>query len=209
MYLTDRDIKWAIENGDLIIDPAPKSIDPTSVDLHLNSITEAKIWDIHAFIAKKQNEGIATPELRIAKYNLKDFGKEYLVEPPEYSPDDSSQTVGRRGNEIIVKPGGFLLWTTIETVGTPATNADLICFVDGKSTRARAGIVVHLTAPTIHSSWVGNITLEIANLGPFHIILKEGDAIAQLTVARVTNPPDRTMAATSVTYKQRNVSGAK
>jgi deoxycytidine triphosphate deaminase len=56
---------------------------------------------------------------------------------------------------------------------------------------------------------VGNITLEIANLGPFHIILKEGDAIAQLTVARVTNPPDRTMAATSVTYKQRNVSGAK
>lgn len=209
MYLTDRDIKWAIENGDLIIDPRPESIDPTSVDLHLAPVSEAKIWDIASYREKKQSEGIPAPELRIAKYNLKKFGKDYLIQPPEYAPEDSPQLVGRRGNQVIIKPGGFVLWPTKEQVGTPSKNADLICFVDGKSTRARAGIIVHLTAPTIHSSWEGNVILEIANLGPFHIVLQEGDVIAQLTVARVTNPPDRTMAATSVTYKQRDVAGGK
>lgn len=209
MYLTDRDIKWAIENGDLIIKPSPETIDSTSVDLHLDAIGEAKIWNIDGFLEKQSHQGIAQPELRIAKYNLQQFGKDYLIEPPEYEPDNANQRVGKRGNEIIMKPGGFLLWTTREVVGTPSNNADLICFVDGKSTRARAGIVVHLTAPTIHSSWEGKVTLEIANLGPFYIILQEGDVIAQLTVARVTNPPDRTMAAKSVTYKQRDVRGAQ
>jgi hypothetical protein len=53
-------------------------------------------------------------------------------------------------------------------VGTPAVNPALICFVDGKSTRSRTGILVHLTAPTIHAGWSGKITLEIANVGPFH-----------------------------------------
>jgi dCTP deaminase len=56
-------------------------------------------------------------------------------------------------------------------VGTPEENADLICFIDGKSTRARTGLVIHLTAPTIHAGWSGKVTLEIVNLGPFHIIM--------------------------------------
>ena len=59
----------------------------------------------------------------------------------------------------------------------------MICFVDGKSTRARAGIVVHLTAPTIHTSWVGKVTLEFVNLGPFDLVLQEDDVIAQLPTA--------------------------
>jgi hypothetical protein len=43
--------------------------------------------------------------------------------------------VFRRGPEVIVKPGGFVLWQTKEKVGTPVKNPGLICFVDGKSTR--------------------------------------------------------------------------
>jgi dCTP deaminase len=112
-----------------------------------------------------------------------------------------------RGKQVIVQPLGFLLWQTEEKVGTPE-RADLICFVEGKSTRSRTGLLVHLTAPTIHSTWVGKITLEIVNLGPFDFVLQEDDVIAQLTVARISSVPDLTMkVAGSVTLGQMSVSG--
>jgi dCTP deaminase len=109
------------------------------------------------------------------------------------------QPVYRRNGEIVVRRFGFLLWTTKETVGTPKVDPnlsgpklhpELICFVDGKSTRARTGLLVHFTAPTIHAGWVGNVTLEITNLGPFTFVLKPGDALAQLTVATISSAPD-------------------
>ena len=122
-------------------------------------------------------------------------------------PEDDKQLVFRRGNEIIIRPQGFLLWQTKEVVGTPEEGANLICFIDGKSTRARTGLLVHLTAPTIHASWSGQVTLEIANLGPFSFVLQEGDVIAQITVAQVSSIPEQNMkAAGSVTYHQRSVS---
>lgn len=206
MYLSDRDIKWAIETGKLIVDPLPSSIDSTSVDLHLDDISQAKIWDIEKFKQERASAGAERPELRIGRYNLAEFSGKYLSTPPAYQ-SDPKQTVGLRGDEIIIKPQGFLLWQTVERVGTPDTNADLICFVDGKSTRARAGIVVHLTAPTIHASWSGKITLEIFNAGPFDIVLKAGDVIAQIVVAKVTTPPEKGVSANSVTNKQSAVSG--
>lgn len=119
-------------------------------------------------------------------------------------PEDPEEKVFRRGHEVIVRPTGFLLWQTRETVGTAADRADLICFIDGKSTRARTGLLVHLTAPTIHSTWIGNVTLEIVNLGPFDFVLEAGDVIAQITVATISSPPVEDMKA-GVTYRQRNV----
>lgn len=44
MYLSNVDINAALESGKLIIEPRPQKIDPTSVDLHLDSIEQAKIW---------------------------------------------------------------------------------------------------------------------------------------------------------------------
>ena len=37
MYLSDRDLQHAIETGRLIVEPKPKTIDSTSIDLHLDS----------------------------------------------------------------------------------------------------------------------------------------------------------------------------
>ena len=206
MYLSDRDIKWAIETGKLIIDPRPERIDSTSVDLRLDDIDEAKIWDTAGYLAQQGVSGMSRPELRIGQYRLASFSSRFLIRPPEYLPN-SDQLVGRRGHEIVVKPFGFLLWQTLEKVGTPSDNPDLICFVDGKSTRARAGIVVHLTAPTIHTSWMGKITLEIFNAGPFDIVLAAGDVIAQIVVAKVTSPPALGVKGSSETYNQDAVGG--
>ena len=208
MYLSDRDLEYAIECGKLVFRPPPQKIDATSIDLHLDAITEAKIWNIRKFSEHEFATGRSRPELRIAQYKLGAFGEDYLVAPPEEKTGGPLEAVARRGQQIVVRPLGFLLWQTKEVVGTNADkNADLICFVDGKSTRARAGILVHLTAPTIHTTWNGKITLEIANLGPFDIILEENDVIAQLTVAKVTSPPQVDVTGTSATIGQTSVSG--
>lgn len=208
MYLSDRDLEYAIECGKLVFRPKPEKIDSTSIDLHLDAISEAKIWNIDKFKQHEFATGRTRPELRIARYKLGMFGEDYLSDPPDEQPDGPLQPVIRRGRQIVVRPLGFLLWQTKEVVGTnPDKNADLICFIDGKSTRARAGILVHLTAPTIHTTWNGKVTLEIANLGPFDIVLEENDVIAQLTVAKVTSPPSVDVTGTSVTFGQKGVAG--
>jgi deoxycytidine triphosphate deaminase len=47
--------------------------------------------------------------------------------------------------------------------------------VEGKSSLARIGLVVHLTAPTIHAGFNGHITLEMINYSPFTLKLIPND----------------------------------
>ncbi len=213
MFLSDRDLKWALTQGQLlVISPdadKPTQIGPTSIDLHLDSVDQAQIWDIPKFKEKTRQMGNGDePELRIGSFEYKKFAGEYQCDPPRVKPGEICEhRVFRRGDEIIVKPGGFVLWQTKERVGTPEEGAQLICFVDGKSTKARTGIVVHMTAPSIHAGWgAWNVTLEIGNLGPFHFVLKEGDAIAQITVATISSIPEKNMQESgSITTGQTNV----
>jgi dCTP deaminase len=216
MYLSYRDIKWAIECGHLIVKPSPEEkgsgFDETSIDLHLDDIREAQIWNTDALREAEEARASGEPEVRIGRFNYGKFSERYLTPLPEWSDLSQDQRaaakVFRRGPQAIVKPGGFLLWQTEEWVGTPAKNPGLICFVDGKSTRSRTGLLVHLTAPTIHAGWSGHITLEIANVGPFHFVLETGDVIAQLTVAMISNAPDLALKTSkSATMHQKHVSG--
>jgi dCTP deaminase len=170
----------------------------------LDVITQAKVWDIAKYKKDQQDRGEEELELRIGRYRYKEFSPKYLIAPPE----DPGADVFRRHDQIIIKPRGFLLWQTKEIVGTPEDGAEFIAFIDGKSTKARAGLLVHLTAPTIHATWSGNVTLEITNLGPFHFVLKEGDSIAQIVVATISTPPSETMK-TGVTFGQGQVTAEK
>lgn len=208
MYLSDRDLIKRIDSGDLIVKPRPdaKQIGPTSVDLRLDSISEAKIWDSATYQRIRRENGDAPRELRIGKFDYRNFSPRYLISPPDEIPQEP-QPVFKRGQEIIIRPGGLLLWQTKEIIGTPPRNSKFICFIDGKSTRARTGLLVHLTAPTIHANWSGNVTLEIANLGPFDFVLAEGDVIAQITVATISSKPLQDTAASSATLGQRSVMG--
>lgn len=212
MYLSDRDLQWALERKTLIVQPpegeSPAKVDPTSIDLRLDKADEAKIWDLAALERSHNKTGIKEGELRLGDFNYGEFSEEYLISPPAYNKVKRDDPVCRRGEEIIIRPGGFLLWQTKEKIGTPKHNPQYICFIDGKSTRARTGILVHLTAPTIHAGWVGNVVLEIANVGPFTFVLCENDVIAQLTVAMISSSPYRThLEAGSATFGQDNVKG--
>jgi dCTP deaminase len=207
VYLVDRDLAYAIECKKLIFSPLPSKFDPTSIDMHLDAVDGARIWDIQKYTNNEAKSGRSRPELVLGKYSLGDFGSDYLCAPPPYK-EHKDQLVGRRGDEIILKTGGFLLWQTKEIVGThPDKTADLICFVNGKSTKARTGVMVHFTAPNIHAGWNGLITLEIGNLGPFDIVLRENDVICQLTVARTTCAPSKDARVDSSTFGQTGVDG--
>jgi dCTP deaminase len=210
MFLSDRDLRWALAQGQLLVLPypgEPRQIGPTSIDLHLDRVEEAKVWDIPKFRNRNRIHGLGdAPELRIGTFKYDEFAGEYQTAPRDEGVEPTD-LVFRRGRQIIVKPGGFLLWQTKERVGTPEEGAQLICFIDGKSTRARTGIVVHLTAPTIHAGWgAWPVTLEIANHGPFHLVLQEDDVIAQITVATISSIPEKSMReAGSLTAGQTNV----
>ncbi|MBY0228172.1 MAG: hypothetical protein K2W96_02710 [Gemmataceae bacterium] len=221
MYLSNRDIAWAIECGKLIVEPPPDPVkdgfDQTGIDLHLGRIDTAKVWDIEAYrkAATSRSAVEHRGELSLGGFDWESLARDYLIAVPE----DDSQPVFCRGKDVVVKPFGFLLWATREKVGTPVIDPtkplasqqkpELICFVNAKSTKARTGLLVHFTAPTIHSDWVGNITLEITNLGPFDFVLREGDAIAQLTVATISSAPDlRLRKSKQMTQGQIDPSGA-
>lgn len=207
MYLSDVDLRQAVQCGDLIVDPLPdKEIGATSIDLHLDSIEQAKIWDFNALAAHNKKWGYQSKELNIARMTYGVISRQFMVLPPREADAEEDDLVFRRENAIILRPRGFVVWQTEEKVGTPEENPKYICFIDGKSTRARTGLVVHLTAPTIHAGWSGNVTLEMTNCGPLDLVLHAGDAVAQLTVAQITQPPARDVKL-SATHGQTSVHG--
>jgi dCTP deaminase len=74
---------------------------------------------------------------------------------------------------IIIAPGAFALAQTRERVELPEDSC-LAARVEGRSSYARLGLVVHMTAPTIHAGFAGTIVLEMMNFGPFHLKIDPG-----------------------------------
>jgi dCTP deaminase len=98
-----------------------------------------------------------------------------------------------------IKPGEFYLGWTIEKIKLPYPSR-IAARVEGKSSLARLGLGVHVTAPTIHAgfgyqeknpAFRGNpIQLEIWNVGPLTTNLKKGMKICQLIFEEVHGTPE-------------------
>jgi dCTP deaminase len=83
-----------------------------------------------------------------------------------------------------LQPRQFVLAQTYERVRIPP---DLVGFVEGRSSWARVGITIHVTAPKIDPGFEGPITLELANLGNVPVELRaEIDLPAQLMLMQVS-----------------------
>lgn len=91
------------------------------------------------------------------------------------------------GAPISIRPGEFVLASTQETISIPAT---LVGQVEGKSSWARRGLLVHVTAGFIDPGFHGTITLEIVNLSSVNIYPRVGQRIAQLVVHRLDGEPE-------------------
>jgi dCTP deaminase len=92
-----------------------------------------------------------------------------------------------------LSPNKMVLGKTLETIKLPIVNDGpcLAARIEGRSSYARCGLLVHFTAPTIHAGYEGTITLELINLGIMTILLYPGVPICQLIVEQVDGVPFR------------------
>jgi len=167
MILSNVEIQRAIAEGRLIITPEPQArdYDTTAVNLHLGT-------------------GLAIPEGGSFNYDLTKPG--------------FAQTLSRNCKKIEIpatgyplEPKTFVLGITKELVGLRLIpGKTLAARIEGKSSVARCGLLVHFTAPTVHAGWHGPLALEMINLGKAAFTLRPDMAIAQLILELVYGDPE-------------------
>lgn len=118
----------------------------------------------------------ASVDLRLdRKFLIPEVDEDYacsLRKPPTFSVKEVSE-----GGPIRIGPGEFLLASTIERI---TLSPRMAARVEGRSSLGRLGLAVHITAGFIDPGFSGNITLEIANLAPWPVVLRAGERVAQI-----------------------------
>lgn len=154
------------------IDPCPssKAFSSTSVDLTLGDQLQ---------VFKKAQAGMETViDPSADGYNYLDAIQD-LVE---------KKTISEEG--FALQPNILLLAWTIEKIKLPVF-ARVAARVEGKSSLARLGLGVHITAPTIQAGFTGNIQLEVVNHGARPIKLRKGMPICQLIFEQTLGVADK------------------
>jgi dCTP deaminase len=125
-------------------------------------------------------------ELRVPKRNLSltfDLRQGNVAE----TLDSICESYEMGASGFLLEPHQFVLGRTIEHVALPL-GGGLAARIEGRSSFARTGLLIHFTAPTIHAGFEGTITLEIMNLGPIPMTLTPALPICQLVLERVEGP---------------------
>ncbi|MEL6802948.1 MAG: dCTP deaminase [Bacteroidota bacterium] len=95
------------------------------------------------------------------------------------------------GDEFVLHPGVSILGYSKERFGSDS----YLIEVNGKSSLARIGLIVHNSASIVNPGHYLNIALELCNLNNVPIVLRPGMEIAQLTFSTLSSH-------TKKTYKQ-------
>jgi dCTP deaminase len=184
MILSDREIRAALARRAITILPDP-TLDPslwssTALDLRLGD--QVSCWDF------TRPDAPACFSPADPHHDLVDLIARFT----------QAQVIPEAG--VLLERGAFFLGWTLEAVQLPYRSR-IAARVEGKSSLARLGMGVHVTAPTIHAgfgasdedpSWAGNpIQLEIWNTGPNPILLKRGMKICQLIFEWVDGTPEQ------------------
>lgn len=99
---------------------------------------------------------------------------------------------------ITITPGQFLLGHSMEYIKLP----DYICGnLEGRSSFARLGIEIHMTAGYIDPGFEGVITFEIYNAGPTTVKLFPGMRIGQIRLEKNSVPKEKYSDKNTVKYK--------
>lgn len=158
--LSDRDLRAALDSGELVIDPLnAANIQPASIDLTLAD----------EFLALEPDDSIFPAYIDPTAPPLEQHVRK-VVEPDCCYP---------------LPPHGFALGCTVETV---TLSAELVGLLAGKSSLARCGLIVEAAGFIDPGFAGGQLTLELANLTDRTIMLHPGMKIAQLAVQRLSSP---------------------
>jgi len=179
LILSDTEIQEALRKNQIIIEPSPRDEQYTTsaLDLFLgDEILEQKTPEE---LEKEEPAGVERSIIvDLAKVDIKEVLKKYAKPVPK--ENDGS---------FILPPKKFVLGITNERLELPR-QSKIAARVEGRSTLARMGLVVHLTAPTIHAGFSGHIILEMYNFGNFALrLFPRKLAICQLIFERVGRIP--------------------
>lgn len=169
MRLCDRDIESYLAEGKITIQPAPAAdmISGVSVDIRLGN--KFRVFQAHAapFI------DLSGPRAEVDKALNSVMSDEIYIEERA---------------AFFLHPGELALAVTLESVTLPA---DIVGWLDGRSSLARLGLMVHVTAHRIDPGWSGNIVLEFYNSGKLPLALRPGMKIGALNFELMTGAADR------------------
>jgi dCTP deaminase len=152
--LTDADLEDYIKSGNLGVEPLDdmdRAIQPASLELRLGNT-------FRVFEHEPGESFIDTKDIKSLE------GKTRLVTVPE-------------GEAFVARPKELALGTTLESIRVPD---DLVGWIEGRSSFARIGIMIHVTAGFIHPGSSGRQTLEILNVTNTPVRLYPGAYICQI-----------------------------
>jgi dCTP deaminase len=164
VILSDRDIKQAIADGKITVEPRDgleRRIGPDGIDFRLG----------HTFLVFERNKQ-AYIDLRRAE-TLKGTTRQIDI---------------KTGDPFIIHPNELVLATTLERL---SLSDDLLGRLEGRSSLGRLGIIVHSTASIFHPGWDGTATMELGNLGVMPIALYPRMRICSFTFERMTSRVER------------------
>ena len=102
--------------------------------------------------------------------------------------DDVVEKVAiEEGRPFLLHPGQFALGSTLEAVTIPD---DIVARIEGKSSLARYGLLIHSTAGFVDPGWTGKLTLEFSNVGILGITLHKGMKIGHISFTQLTTPAE-------------------
>ena len=160
MRLCDRDIEAWLDEGRLAINPRPpvERINGATVDVRLGNKFRTFRGHTAPFI------DLSGPKAEVSAALDRVMSEEIVL--PE-------------GEAFFLHPGELALAVTYESVTLPA---DLVGWLDGRSSLARLGLMVHVTAHRIDPGWSGCIVLAFYNSGKLPLALDSrppSDALAE------------------------------
>ena len=155
--LVDFEIRREIAEGRLIVEPFDDAlVQPNSYDVRLDN--------------------------KFSWHDPQDT--QHLVIDPYIPESIQSGVVQSVADNIVIKPGEFILGATLERVCLPDY---IVGQLTGKSSLARLGVMVHVTAGFIDAGFShppAQITLEIVNVGNRPVRLHAGMSIAQMVFTK-------------------------
>lgn len=110
------------------------------------------------------------------------------IDPKQAQPDLTDRIEVPDDEAFVLHPGEFVLGSTLERVTLPD---DVVARLEGKSSLARLGLVIHSTAGFIDAGFSGEVTLELSNVATLPILLYPGMRIAQLAFFTLDRPAER------------------
>lgn len=152
MKLSDRDIIQHLKIGKIGIDPMPEQHKIKGISVDLRLANKFRVFNDHT--APFIDLSGASDEMQKMMDII--MGDEVVIE---------------EGEAFFLHPGELALASTFESVSIPD---DLVGWLDGRSSLARLGLMVHVTAHRIDPGWQGQIVLEIFNSGKLPLALRPG-----------------------------------